>query len=103
MSFPKFTAEASIGNYENYSYVGRKYDNDNSKRIEPAIPPGDYNCYATNCRTQSCKYICGLGPPIERCDGTREICEYECYRWDEDGYLDGPYPGGTSRTSCNGF
>ena len=102
MSIPKFTAEASIANYGGYSYVIRKhkYDYDNSVKIEPAMPPRDYYCYPVNCRTQRCKQICGLGPPIEWCEGTREVCDYDCYYYDQNGDLHGPFPGGRSETEC---
>ena len=109
MSIPKFTAWASLGNYGDYSYINRKYkyDYDNSVKIEPAMQPRDddgegrdYQC-VPRCRTQRCSYICGLGPPIERCQGTRDVCEHDCYYLDENGVRHGPFSMGYSYGECN--
>lgn len=100
MSLPKFTAEASLENYGN-AYVNRKYKNDNSSiKIEPAMRPrptgiDGMECDLVNCRTQRCKQICGLGPPIEWCEGTRTVCDTICHNWEFS------YPGPTYYDDCS--
>jgi hypothetical protein len=102
MSLPKFTAEASIETYGN-AYANRKYnyDYDNSVKIEPAYPVRR-ECHETNCRTRMCKYICSLGPPVEKCDGTMDVCTMECYVYHSDGSVTGPENYGNSYSPCSG-
>jgi hypothetical protein len=85
MSIPKFTAWASLGNYGDYSYINRKYkyDYDNSVKIEPALQIENLEiCDMRNCREQPCRYRCGSSPgnPSPMCEGTREVCDFECCR-----------------------
>jgi len=109
MSIPKFTAESSLGNYGVYSLFSKKYEIGyyNSRIIEPAMPPippiggGDYECETNRCRTERCKVSCYIDGVSKLCDGTREVCEYDCYRVYDDGTRRGPYDGGArSETGC---
>jgi hypothetical protein len=97
MSLPKFTAEASLGNCGDYSNVNRRYKiDDNSMRIEPAIPPRDVYCFQVRCQTRRCTWICDPG---ETCEGTRDICDLDCYYY-ANGRIEGPFPGGKYRGPC---
>ena len=76
MLISKFIAEASLGNYRN-AYLSRKYKNsiDSSMIIESQYIPS--SCTELGCRTERCKYICGLSP-IQWCEGTLEACSFIC-------------------------
>ena len=91
MSFPKFTAEASIGNYRNRSGVSTKfkYDYDKSMVIEPAMQGEchDWNCGQSNGYTESCKVSCWIDGVHKMCDGTREVEIDTCYCIDDNGWM----------------
>ena len=87
MRIPKFTAEASLENYAHYEHLSTgKYEyHDSSVKIEPALKIENLEiCDVRNCRTERCRYRCGTGIPVPVCEGTRQVCDFECCKETEE-------------------